>query len=124
MAIPQSRNPTFQPLFVGFPRSLSRSLGMTAKMQTSLISIYLGVEGGRRPHPIDITPHSSLLTPHCYVVTFVKRESAIYIITILFFREHLKRVLEKQSSALATLLFVDWLPQVNGPPKSPVSLKS
>ena len=43
---------------------------------------------------------------------------------IKFFREHLKRVLEKQSSALATLLFVDWLPQVNGPPKSPVSLKS
>ena len=60
----------------------------------------------------------------CYVVTFVKRESAIYFTTILFFREHLKRVLEKQLSALATLLFVDWLPQVNGPPKSPVSLKS
>ena len=66
----------------------------------------------------------SRLRSPCYVVTFVKRESAIYIITILFFREHLKRVLEKQSSALATLLFVDWLPQVNGPPKSPVSLKS
>ena len=41
MAIPQSRNPTFQSLFVGFPRSLSRSLGMTTKMQTVLISIYL-----------------------------------------------------------------------------------
>ena len=68
--------------------------------------------------------HTFYLRSRCYVVTFVKRESAIYIITILFFREHLKRVLEKQSSALATLLFVDWLPQVNGPPKSPVSLKS
>ena len=67
--------------------------------------------------------YKSYLRSPCYVVTFVKRESVIYYIIILF-REHLKRVLEKQSSALATLLFVDWLPQVNGPPKSPVSLKS
>ena len=62
-----------------------------------------------------------LLRSPCYVVTFVK---SVDEKKIKYFREHLKRVLEKQSSALATLLFVDWLPQVNGPPKSPVSLKS
>ena len=50
----------------------------------------------------------------CYEMTLVKGEIACQ--KQIFEQGHVRRAETIRIPALATLLYVDWLPQVNGPP--------
>ena len=59
--------------------------------------------------------HTKLLaTIVCYEMTLVKGEIACQ--KQIFEQGHVRRAETIRIPALATLLYVDWLPQVNGPP--------
>ena len=52
-------------------------------------------------------------------MTFVKRQISCQ--KRIFVRGHVRRAKTIRIPALATLLYVDWLPQVNGPPEALLS---
>ena len=54
------------------------------------------------------------LSIDCYEMTLVKGEIACQ--KQIFEQGHVRRAETIRIPALATLLYVDWLPQVNGPP--------
>ena len=55
-----------------------------------------------------------ILSIDCYEMTLVKGEIACQ--KQIFEQGHVRRAETIRIPALATLLYVDWLPQVNGPP--------
>ena len=57
---------------------------------------------------------SKTLSIDCYEMTLVKGEIACQ--KQIFEQGHVRRAETIRIPALATLLYVDWLPQVNGPP--------